>query len=150
MAVDVETLARTGTLKSEGLAPAVTSRSTATLDWRQSLPVLRGAGLTLRELQAADASSLLAMVTSSKVTRFIWPPPTTLEGFERFIAWSQRQRREGNYVCFAIVPDGYQTAVGLFQLRTLDPGGFATAEWGFALGLSSGVPGSSWPPRSSS
>lgn len=131
MALDVETMGRTGTLETKGVA---TPRSTATLDWRQSLPVLRGPGLMLRELQASDASSLLAMVTTSEVTRFIWPPPTTLEGFERFIAWSHRQRREGNYVCFAVVPDGYRTAVGLFQLRTLDPGGFATAEWGFALG----------------
>jgi RimJ/RimL family protein N-acetyltransferase len=36
-------------------------------------------------------------------------------------------------VCFAIVPDGTDTAVGLFQIRQLDPA-FETAEWGFALG----------------
>ena len=31
------------------------------------------------------------------------------------------------------MPDGYDTAVGLFQVRQLDPS-FGTAEWGFALG----------------
>jgi RimJ/RimL family protein N-acetyltransferase len=31
------------------------------------------------------------------------------------------------------VPDGYDTAVGLFQVRQLDPS-FGTAEWGFAIG----------------
>jgi RimJ/RimL family protein N-acetyltransferase len=32
-----------------------------------------------------------------------------------------------------VVPDGYDTAVGLFQVRQLDPT-FGTAEWGFAIG----------------
>ena len=36
-------------------------------------------------------------------------------------------------MCFAVVPHGMNTAVGLFQVRQLEPG-FATAEWGFALG----------------
>jgi RimJ/RimL family protein N-acetyltransferase len=67
------------------------------------------------------------------VTRFISPPPSTVEGFERFIAWTHRQRAAGQYVCFAVVPDGSDTAVGLFQIRQLEPG-FGTAEWGFAIG----------------
>jgi RimJ/RimL family protein N-acetyltransferase len=67
------------------------------------------------------------------VSRFISPPPTTVEGFERFIMWTQRERQAGNYVCFAIVPDGMTTAIGIFQIRALEPG-FGTAEWGFAMG----------------
>src|SRR5204862_3521474 len=81
----------------------------------------------------SDAPALLALLTSDEVTRFISPPPTTLEGFERFIAWTVRERQAGRYVCFAVVPDGYETAVGLFQVRQLDPS-FGTAEWGFAIG----------------
>ena len=80
-----------------------------------------------------DAPSLLAMLTTEEVSRFISPPPTTVEGFERFIMWAQRERQAGNYACFAVVPDGMTTAVGIFQVRSLDSG-FATAEWGFALG----------------
>ena len=115
--------------------PAVTQQpSPATSsDWREQLPVLTGSGITLRELRMSDAPALLALLTSEEVTRFISPPPTTLEGFERFIAWTVRERQAGRYVCFAVVPDGYETAVGLFQVRQLDPG-FGTAEWGFAIG----------------
>jgi RimJ/RimL family protein N-acetyltransferase len=102
-------------------------------DWREGLPVLSGKGVTLRELRASDAPSLFAMLTTEEVARFISPPPTTVEGFERFIAWTQRQRRAGMYACFAVTLSGTDTAIGIFQLRELDPG-FGTAEWGFAIG----------------
>jgi len=102
-------------------------------DWRAGLPVLQGAKATLRELRAADAAPLLAMVTTDEVARFISPPPTTIDGFERFIAQAHLQRMAGNCACFAVVPLGYETALGLFQVRQREPG-FATAEWGFAIG----------------
>lgn len=108
--------------------------STATTtDWRSALPALAGARLTLRELRAEDAPVLLAMLSTEEVSRFISPPPTTVEGFEHFIAWTHRERAAGNYVCFAIVPEGIGAAIGLFQLHSLQPG-FGTAEWGFAMG----------------
>jgi RimJ/RimL family protein N-acetyltransferase len=102
-------------------------------DWRAGLPLLSGKLVTLRELRLSDAPSLLAMLTTEEVTRFISPPPTTVEGFERFILWTHRQRTVGAYICFAVVPVGYEDAVGLFQVRQLEPG-FGTAEWGFAMG----------------
>ena len=104
-----------------------------TSDWRQALPVLTSETITLRELRASDAPSLLAMLSTEEVARFISPPPTTVEGFERFIAWTQRERAAGNYVCFGIVPHGMEQAIGLFQVRQLEPG-FGTAEWGFCMG----------------
>ena len=107
--------------------------SVVTTDWKTGLPVLTGTRITLRELRVSDAPSLLAMLTTEEVSRFISPPPTTIEGFERFITWANRQREAGTYVCFAIVPHGMDTAVGLFQIRELEPG-WGTAEWGFALG----------------
>ena len=107
--------------------PAVSS------DWRLGLPVLEAEGITLRELRPSDAESLLALLTTEEVTRFISPPPTTVEGFRRFISWADAERQAGRYVCFAVVPDGYDTAVGLFQVRQLDPM-FGTGEWGFAIG----------------
>jgi RimJ/RimL family protein N-acetyltransferase len=81
----------------------------------------------------SDAPSLFAMLTTEEVSRFISPPPTTVEGFERFIMWANRERAAGSYACFAIVPHGMDTAVGIFQVRQLEPG-FGTAEWGFAMG----------------
>jgi RimJ/RimL family protein N-acetyltransferase len=102
-------------------------------DWREGLPVLSGKRVTLRELRASDAPSLFAMLTTEEVSRFISPPPTTVNGFERFIAWTIRQRSAGTYACFAVTLKGSDTAIGIFQLRELDPG-FGTAEWGFAIG----------------
>ena len=106
---------------------------TTTSDWKQTLPVLTGSIVSLRELRISDATSLLTMLSTEEVARFISPPPTTVEGFERFIAWTHRERAAGNYACFAVVPHGMDTAVGIFQVRQLEPG-FGTAEWGFAIG----------------
>src|SRR5918998_132838 len=110
-----------------------TASTVVTSDWKTGLPVLTGTRVTLRELRVSDAPSLFAMLTTEEVSRFISPPPTTVEGFERFITWANRERAAGNYACFAIVPHGMDTAVGLFQVRQLEPG-WGTAEWGFALG----------------
>jgi N-acetyltransferase len=101
-------------------------------DWRTGLPALSGSLVTLRELRPSDAASLFTALTATEVTRFISPPPTTVEGFERFIAWTHRQRAAGQYICFAVVPLGSETAIGLFQLRSLEPD-FGNAEWGFAI-----------------
>jgi [ribosomal protein S5]-alanine N-acetyltransferase len=114
-------------------ASVIESVNTVSTDWRDALPVLIGELVTLRELELRDAPSLCALLTMEEVARFISPPPTTVEGFERFILWAQRERQKGAYVCFAVVPHGMTTAVGLFQVRQLEPG-FATAEWGFVLG----------------
>jgi RimJ/RimL family protein N-acetyltransferase len=110
-----------------------TATDVTTTDWRAGLPVLAGDQITLRELRLTDAPSLLALLTTEEVARFISPPPTTVDGFERFIAWTHRERQMGNYVCFAVVPKGMTAAVGIFQVRSLEPG-FGTAEWGFAMG----------------
>ena len=110
-----------------------TAAESISSDWRHALPVLAGKKVTLRELEVTDAPALFAMLTPEEVSRFISPPPTTVAGFERFITWAIAERAAGRYLCFAVVPHGMQTAVGLFQVRQLEPG-FATAEWGFALG----------------
>jgi RimJ/RimL family protein N-acetyltransferase len=73
------------------------------------------------------------MLSTEEVARFISPPPTTVDGFERFIAWTHRERAAGRYVCFGIVPDGFEHAIGIIQLRTLGAS-FDIAEWGFAIG----------------
>jgi ribosomal-protein-alanine N-acetyltransferase len=102
-------------------------------NWRQGLPALSGEAVVLRELRASDAASLFALLTTEEVARFISPPPTTVEGFEKFIAWTLRQRTAGSYACFAVTLKGFDTAIGIFQVRELEAG-FATAEWGFAIG----------------
>src|SRR6516165_3617947 len=110
--------------------PATTTVVT-TSNWQEGLPVLCGATVILRELRTSDAASLFAMLTTAEVSRFISPPPSTVEGFERFITWTRRQRAAGAYACFAVTVN--DVAIGIFQVRQLEPG-FATAEWGFAIG----------------
>jgi ribosomal-protein-alanine N-acetyltransferase len=106
---------------------------TSAFEWRFALPTLGGDKVTLREVRESDATSLLAMLTTDEVAEFVSPLPRTVEGFHSFIREVHADRLAGNSFCFAIVPDGYEDAMGLFQMRQLEPG-FASAEWGFALG----------------
>jgi RimJ/RimL family protein N-acetyltransferase len=108
-------------------------RRATTFDWHFELPTLRGANVTLRDLRESDAPALLAMLCSEEVAEFISPLPHTIEGFVEFIREVHHQRLAGMSFCYGIVPDGYDDAMGLFQVRELEPG-FGTAEWGFALG----------------
>ena len=115
------------------LVPQMAPQSVVTTDWRTGLPVLTGSRVTLREMHVSDAVSLFAMLTTEEVARFISPPPPTVESFERFIMWANRERAAGTFACFAIVPHGMDTAVGIFQVRQLELA-WGTAEWGFAIG----------------
>jgi len=112
---------------------ASASQPVITRDWQRSLPTLAGGQVVLRDLRSSDAEPLFALITTGEVSRFISPPPTSVEGFERFIAWTHRQREAGAYICFAITLRGFDTAIGIFQVRQLE-GSFTNAEWGFALG----------------
>ena len=68
------------------------------------------------------------MLSNEEVSRFISRPRTPVESFERFTTWTRRERTAGNYVCFAVIPHGMDSAIGIIRVRQLEPG-FATAEW---------------------
>jgi RimJ/RimL family protein N-acetyltransferase len=91
---------------------------TVNTNWRTGLPCLTGNLVSLREMRASDAPALFSALSSDQVSKFISPPPATVDGFGRFINWAIRQRQD--------------TAIGIFQVRSLEPA-FGTAEWGFAL-----------------
>jgi RimJ/RimL family protein N-acetyltransferase len=114
-------------------ATAIAPATGAEGDWTTGLPVLKGRRLMLRELVTTDALSLLSMLSTEEVAKFISPPPTTPQGFERFIAWAERERKAGNQFTFGMVPEGCDHAVGLVQVRAIAPR-FSVAEWGFAVG----------------
>lgn len=107
--------------------------ATASSNWQSGLPILSAGPVVLREVRAGDAMSLLALQTTEEVRRFLAPPPTTLDGFERFIGWSIRQRAAGESACYAVTLQGADAAIGIFQVRRLHPA-FENAEWGFTLG----------------
>jgi RimJ/RimL family protein N-acetyltransferase len=106
---------------------------TISSEWQRGLPTLSADDVVIRDLRADDAESLFALLTAEEVSRFISPPPPSPEGFERFIAWADLQRAAGANVCFAVTLRGFDTAIGIFQVRQLDLN-FRTAEWGFAIG----------------
>ncbi len=130
-------------LNEERAAASTPERRRGVEDWRSTLPVLGAGQVVLREVQAQDAQALVSLLTTPEITRFISPPPKTAEGFERFIAASQRLRALGEGACFAVTLRDYDTAIGIFQVRQVgapqDParqigGAIDTAEWGFAIG----------------
>ncbi len=107
-------------------------RGLTTANWRRGLPVLADDTVTIRELTARDAVSLVAHLGTAAVKRHMAPPPPSVETFQRFIRWTHQQRRCGSLACFAIVPKGTRDAVGLVQVWRIESD-FATAEWGIAV-----------------
>jgi [ribosomal protein S5]-alanine N-acetyltransferase len=99
--------------------------------WTDRVPHLRGERTTLREVDPSDCYPLFALFSDPAVTAYMAPPPPTLAKFAGFIEWSYQQREEGRGVCFGIVPEGMEVAVGILQLR-MDPA-LSGAEWGFVL-----------------
>jgi RimJ/RimL family protein N-acetyltransferase len=104
------------------------------LDWTIRLAPLSNGPVTLREVATRDAAALLAHLNAPAVRRHMAPaPPDTIDGFERFIRWTQTQRRAGALACFAIMPLASREAAGIIQIWRVTAD-FAIAEWGIALG----------------
>jgi ribosomal-protein-alanine N-acetyltransferase len=110
--------------------------------WCTALPVLSLGEVVLREVRESDAPALVLHLTTPEITRFISPPPSTVDGFEEFITASQRARAGGEGACFAVTLRDLDTAIGLVQIRltssaeneaTQFSGVRDTAEWGFAV-----------------
>jgi ribosomal-protein-serine acetyltransferase len=115
------------------VSPVADPRADTAPGWRSGLPTLSDEVVTLRDLRISDAPSLFAMLSTEEVRRYMSPPPIDVAGFERFIAWAQSERAAGRYLCYAVVPNGYDVAIGIFQVRQIDPS-FSIGEWGAALG----------------
>src|ERR1051325_6583354 len=103
--------------------PAATGR-----DWRSALPRLMGGLASLRELQMSDAPALFAALSNDQVSRLISAPPATADDFYQFLARAIPKLQAGVCACYAVVPHGSETPVGVFQIRSLDPA-FDNAEW---------------------
>ena len=104
-------------------------------DWRAGLPRLSNDCVLLRQVRRSDAPGLYRVVRSPEVARQMWPPPNSVHAYERFIEWALTQGAAGRYLCFGIVPRGQTKAVGMFELRQLQPR-FFRAELGFFLASS--------------
>jgi RimJ/RimL family protein N-acetyltransferase len=114
-------------------APGAVRAMEVVADGKNGLPGFKSSRMMVRELATSDAATLLAVLRTEEVARFISPPPKTAEAFGRFIEWTIGQRQAGNQMTLGMVPKGFDDAVGLVQVRAIAPN-FSVAEWGFAVG----------------
>src|SRR3984893_17921574 len=83
-------------------------------NWRLGLPTLSAQWVTLRELRESDAPALFAMLTTDEVAEYGSRVPRSREGLSGFTRKVHDERLAGNGFCFAVVPDGYEDAMGVF------------------------------------
>jgi len=130
-------------MKPERRQPEIGVQSAATwpvppnsANWRERLPLLGGEHVVLRELNQNDGSALCALFAAEEVSRFISRPPSnTLEACACLIEHARAQRAAGTAAWFVVTLRGFDTAVGVFQVRATEPS-FGTAEWECAIGSS--------------
>ncbi len=103
------------------------------MPWTQALPRLSGELAAIREVALGDAPSLFEMLGDPCVSAHMSAPPPSIRAFQGFIGWAHAERVAGRGCCFGIVPHGLGTAVGIIQLRNVEPS-CRVAEWGFAIG----------------
>ena len=95
-----------------------------------SLPVLTGDGICLREVHLSDATALTALFQLPEVSAHLDPPPATVEDFGAWISLSQSRRSEGRAACYTLVTGDGQVS-GLFMALRFED--FDRAEIGFAI-----------------
>ncbi|MEW5984872.1 MAG: GNAT family N-acetyltransferase [Acidobacteriota bacterium] len=88
--------------------------------WTQTPPSASRAGVTVREVRSGDARALLKTFTPDEIRACINPPTTTVEAFNRYIAWAKQERTRGRAVSFAILTNHSPDPVGLVQVRCLE------------------------------
>lgn len=101
-------------------------------NWRNMPPVLKGLGVVLREVETADASALLALLSRDEIAQVIAPPPGSVPELQTRIDAARVERLDGRGICFSVMPERRAEPVGLFRVRELERG-FGSAEWEFVI-----------------
>lgn len=91
-----------------------TPAGTTPPEWVAGPSELPGTSFTLRELRPEDALLLLETSTVDEMTNLFRSTPAL--GCDPSI-WAHGQRQADTHVCFAVVPAGTHTAVGIVQMR---------------------------------
>lgn len=108
-----------------GASPAIAAvpPSPTDVNWRETLPTLSSAAVTLREPVAGDALPLLTVLSADALAEVVPdPPPATPEGYQALFAALAAKRARGAEACWAIVPRDTGSAIGLIRVRALDHG----------------------------
>jgi RimJ/RimL family protein N-acetyltransferase len=101
--------------------------------WRRIPPVLHVPGVTLRELEVADAPALLAALSPDDLVRMAGPVGVGFDAVGDFIERARDDRALGHSLSLAVIPGDCTAPVGVFRVVQTAPG-FGAAEWTFALG----------------
>jgi ribosomal-protein-alanine N-acetyltransferase len=97
-------------------------------NWRNELPTLTARLVTLREPVAQDLGPLVDLLSAADATRFGMEDQNTEVGVQRLIDGVARERTAGRSFTYAVTTGSMRPAVGLIQVRQLDPA-FEIAEW---------------------
>jgi uncharacterized protein len=115
--------AQTGALTDATIpaSPGSSAAERSRADWREVLPTLSAASLTLREPVAADAMPLLTALPPDALAQIVTdPPPATVAGLGQLIEQCQAGRRAGTTACWVLVPDETGVPVGILGVRSMD------------------------------
>jgi RimJ/RimL family protein N-acetyltransferase len=96
--------------------------------WRKELPVLSGRVVMLREPAMQDLGPLVDLLSLGDATRFGLDEPVSDVAVQDLIERFARERASGIAVTYLITLATSRTAVGLVQVRQLDPS-VEAAEW---------------------
>jgi ribosomal-protein-alanine N-acetyltransferase len=101
-------------------------------NWRNLPPVLKGCGVTLREVEAIEAVALFRLLSHDEIAEVIAPPPASPADLAARIDGARIERLDGRGICFTLFHDKDTSPAGLFRVREMERG-FGSAEWEFVL-----------------
>jgi len=96
-------------------------------NWRAELPVLTARTVTLREPISSDLGPLVDLLSLGDATRFALDEPVSEVAVQQLIERVARDRAAGRAFTYVVTVTATRTAIGLFQVRQLDPA-FEAAE----------------------
>jgi RimJ/RimL family protein N-acetyltransferase len=92
-------------------------------NWRELLPTLSSALVTLREPTAGDALALLTALSPAALSQVVSDPvQASPRGIESLVTAMAAKRAQGTEACWAIAPSDTGALVGLIRVRALDHG----------------------------
>lgn len=109
-----------------------TTGDSAQTTWKQELPALVGASVTLREPTMADLESVIEILLTAESVRFGIGADIADSVVAAFIERTRADRMAGRGCTYLASVTTSGRPVGLFQVRALDPV-FENAEWEASL-----------------
>ena len=117
---------------AESRCMASDSTFAAAGNWRMELPVLTGRAVRLREPASADLAALVSLLSVSDATHFGLSDRSNPLSVQRLIDRACRDRSNGLAFTYVVTLSSTRAAVGLVQVRQLDPA-FEAGEWEFTI-----------------